>query len=83
VTKKKKRSSVDMTRKQAAKAYERVADELERLQGAASNHISRRDNNWVFERVYSFRYIAERIRRKYDVGEYQGGGPHRERGEQP
>ena len=73
------KKSKEMTRKQAAKAYDRIADELDRLMGAASNHISRRDNNWVFERVYSFRHIAERIRLKYDVGEYVGGGAHAER----
>jgi hypothetical protein len=77
--KKKPRAAKGMTKAQAAKAYEAVAAELDRLQGAASSHISRVDNNWVFERVYSFRYIAERIRREYEVGDYTGGGPHAER----
>lgn len=77
--KRKARATKGMTKTQAAKAYEAVAAELDRLQSAASNHISRTDNNWVFERVYSFRYIAERIRREYEVGEYEGGGPHAER----
>lgn len=66
-----------LTRQQAVEAYKRIAKELQWLQVGASNHISRRDNNWVFEQPYSFRYIAERIRRKYnDVGEYKGGGSH-------
>lgn len=70
----------EMTRKEAAKAYERIAKELERLHGAAADHISRRDNNWQFEVMWGMRYVAERIRKKYDVEEYRGGGPHRERG---
>lgn len=71
-----------MTRKEAADAYMKISKELERLHGAASAHISRRDNNWVFERIYSFRYISQRIKLKYDVVEdYQGGGPHLTRAE--
>lgn len=65
-----------MNRMEAVKAYLRVARELQRLHGAASAHISRRDNNWQFELYYSLRNVAGRILRGYEnEGEYEGGGP--------
>jgi hypothetical protein len=70
-----------MTKKQAAAAYLKISKELERLQDAASAHISRADNNWVFERIYSFRNIAQRISLEYDVADYTPGGAHLTRAE--
>lgn len=65
-----------MTREEAAAAYDRIADELYRLNNDASAHISRRDNNWQFEIRYAMRHIANRIRTEYkDCGDYKGGGP--------
>ena len=65
-----------MTKNEAAAEYDRIADELERLHRSASSYISRRDNNWQFEVYHSMRYVADRIRKEYDVGEYKGGGCH-------
>lgn len=70
-----------LTKKEAADAYARIAKELQFLQSAAAEHISRSDNNWVFEKRYSFEYVSERIRCAYEVGEYKGGGPHRPQGQ--
>lgn len=69
-----------MTKREAARAFRKISKELEHLHSAASNHISRLDNNWVFERIYSFRYIAERIEDGYNTLDYEkGGGPHHSR----
>ena len=60
---------------EAAAEYDRIADELGHLHSSASNHISRRDNNWQFELQYSLRHVAKRIRQEYAGGDYKGGGP--------
>lgn len=65
-----------MTRKEAVKAFEKISKKLSRLHSSAANHISRRDNNWVFEQIYKFQHVADRIRTKYEnAGDYKGGGP--------
>ncbi len=70
-----------MTKREAVKAYLRVARELDRLHGAAANYISRRDNNWQFEVSFKLRHVADRILKEYDVGDYVGGGPTIGKGE--
>lgn len=66
-----------MTKREAARAYRKIAKELERLHGAAANHISRMDNNWQFEAMWSCKHIAERIEDGYNHFKYErGGGGH-------
>lgn len=68
-----------MTKREAARAYEKIADDLERLHLGAADYISRMDNNWQFEAMCSMRYVADRIRKGYNVIYTKGGGPHTDR----
>ena len=56
-----------MTKKQAAKAYLKIYKDLRKLHMAASNHISRKDNNWQFEISFKMREVARRILKEYDL----------------
>lgn len=56
-----------MTRAQAAKKFDQLSKELMRLNGSVSEHISRMDNNWVFEASYALSNISERIKVGYNL----------------
>lgn len=59
-----------MTKEEAVKAYKEIAEKLQDLHSSASEHISRRDNNRVFD-IYCFLdQVADRIENEYDDLEY-------------
>jgi len=58
-------------RREAAQAYKRIARELGRLQTAAAEHISRRDNNQIFEIEHWLMDVAERIAKGYPETDYR------------
>lgn len=55
-----------MTKREVVKAYRKMAKRMLHLHNAAANHISRRDNNVVFEMGWKCRAIADRIEREYE-----------------
>src|SRR6476660_6316159 len=59
-----------MTCREAARAYRQIAKELHRLQLDACAHISRRDNNQVFEIQFFFEAVADRIATRYPDADY-------------
>lgn len=73
-----------MTQAEAAKRYAALSKELKRLHNEVAEHISRSDNNWIFEASYSLGYISKRIKAGYNLkaGETysRGGGPTHPRG---
>lgn len=60
-----------MKRKKVVRRYKKIAKELETLQVEGSNHISRVDNNAVFEFACALRRIASRIKKRYPVTTYE------------
>jgi len=56
---------MSVTKDEMVRAFRRAADDLERLHVEGAEHISRRDNNWVFEARFRLREIADRIDRSY------------------
>lgn len=56
-----------ITRKKAVVHYKRIARELDALHSEASNHISRQDNNRVFEISRFLRDVSSRIKQEYDL----------------
>jgi len=53
-------------KKQAVKFYRKVAKLLHHIGVPASEHISRSDNNKVFEMAFSLDRIAENIEKEYN-----------------
>lgn len=60
-----------MTKREAVKAYKKIARKLERLHSDAADHISRLDNNRVFEISFYLRQVAKRINEKYEDTNYE------------
>lgn len=54
-----------MTKEEAAAEYRAISEKLDGLQVAASKHISRKDNNAMFELMYYFKDVAKRIETEY------------------
>jgi len=54
-----------MKKKKAIKVYKKLAKKLYKLHTDASAHISRKDNNRVFEISIFFRSVARRIKEEY------------------
>lgn len=56
----------------AVAAYKRIARELLRLQVDACRHISRRDNNDLFEVAFFVKDVASRMKTGYKSTDYHG-----------
>lgn len=68
-----------MKRKKLVRRYRRIAKELRQLQVIGANHISRSDNNAVFEFEHALKRIAERIAEKYSDTDYEDERARRKR----
>lgn len=55
----------DYTKKQAVTAYMEIALKLHDLQVGACRHISRADNNRLFEMAFFIANVADRIEKEY------------------
>lgn len=55
-----------MTKKEAVAAYRIIAKKLRKLHTETAPHISRSDNNKVFEMGWHFDAIADRIDAEYE-----------------
>lgn len=53
-------------KKQAVRFYKKVAKLLHHINVPASEHISRSDNNQVFEMAFALERIAENIKKEYN-----------------
>lgn len=53
------------TKNQAVRAYMKIAKKLHELQVGACRHISREDNNKLFEISFFVEKVAERIENEY------------------
>lgn len=59
-----------MTKTEAAKEYRKIARKLLRLHSSAANHISRKDNNAVFDLSFYLSDVAKRILDGYSDLDY-------------
>ena len=59
-----------MKKKEVVKAYRKIAKKLDKLQVDACLHISRKDNNQIFEISYFLQDVAKRIEDEYSQSEY-------------
>ena len=56
-----------MTKDEAVKEYRKLSRKLFSMQSKAANHISRKDNNRVFNTAIWLNDVAERIKVEYDL----------------
>lgn len=55
-----------MTKSETVKAFKKIAKKLEKMQVAASAHVSRKDNRELFEMRWFFKNLAKRVENEYE-----------------